>query len=101
MDEYFDNYPEIPIMWVTGWYEVYARSIVDGYREMLKRGRRDQYLVAGPWTHANWDPYNGDANYGAAAGVIPPQRSGIPRLRAAVVQSLAQRGRERRAGPTR
>ncbi len=72
MDEYFDNYPDIPIMWVTGWYEVYARSIVDGYREMLKRGRRDQYLVAGPWTHANWDPYNGDANYGAKAGLMPP-----------------------------
>lgn len=72
MDEYFDNYPEIPIMWVTGWYEVYARSIVDGYREMLKRGRDNQFLVAGPWTHANWDPYNGDANYGAEAGVIPP-----------------------------
>jgi len=72
MDEYFDNYPDIPIMWVTGWYEVYARSIVDGYLEMLKRGRENQFLVAGPWTHANWDPYNGDANYGAKAGVIPP-----------------------------
>ena len=72
MDEYWDSYPDIPILWVTGWYEVYARSIVDGYLAMLERGRSNQYLVAGPWTHANWDPFNGDANYGGIAGTIPP-----------------------------
>jgi predicted acyl esterase len=67
MDEWFDRYPAIPILWITGWWEVYARSVVDGWRRMVELGRPHQHLLAGPWTHHNFTPWNGDANYGADA----------------------------------
>jgi hypothetical protein len=71
MDEYFDAFPVMPILWITGWYEVYARSIFAGFAEMVERKRPHQYLLAGPWTHNNFDAWNGDANYGVSAGTVP------------------------------
>jgi putative CocE/NonD family hydrolase len=73
MDQYFDSFPDIPILWVTGWYEVYPRSIVGGFQEMVKRNRKNQYLLGGPWTHANTHPYAGDANFGDKAEMIPDE----------------------------
>jgi putative CocE/NonD family hydrolase len=72
IDEWFDRFPRIPMLWITGWYEVYARSIVDGYEAMVRRDAPNQHLLAGPWTHNNFEPFNGDANYGFEAGRIPP-----------------------------
>ena len=71
MNEYFDSFPDIPTLWVTGWYEVYPRSIIDGFQSMVSRKRKGQFLLGGPWTHANTNPYAGDANFGGDAGVIP------------------------------
>ena len=48
MDEYMDVFPDVPMLSVVGWYEVYPRSIVDSHQEMAKRGRKHQFLLAGP-----------------------------------------------------
>ena len=64
MDEYFEDYPKMPILWVVGWYDWYPRTISDGYQKMVKLGRENQYLLIGPWTHNNFDPSQGDLNFG-------------------------------------
>jgi putative CocE/NonD family hydrolase len=70
MDEYFDNYPDIPICWTVGWYEVYTRSISDGFQAMIKRGNKNQHIIIGPWTHNNFNLFAGDVNFGAKGGNI-------------------------------
>ena len=64
MDEYFESYPEIPILWVVGWFDWYPKTISDGYQKMVKMGRENQYLLIGPWTHNNFDTIQGDVSFG-------------------------------------
>jgi putative CocE/NonD family hydrolase len=64
MDEYFDRFPDLPILWVCGWYDWYPRTISDGYQKMVQRGRRHQFLLIGPWTHHNFNSTCGDVNFG-------------------------------------
>lgn len=69
MDEYFESFPEVPILWVVGWYDWYPRTIIDGYRKMVQMQRENQYLLVGPWTHNNFDLLCGDVNFGAAGTI--------------------------------
>lgn len=64
MDEYFGTFPDIPILWVTSWFDWYPRTISDGYQEMVRRGRKNQCLCIGPWTHNNFNTTVGDVNFG-------------------------------------
>ncbi len=67
-DEYFDAYPKIPILWVTGWLDNYPGSIVEGYRRMVEMGRQNQALLVGPWTHNSFTASAGDVNFGNEGG---------------------------------
>lgn len=64
MSEYFQNFPDIPILWVVGWYDWYPRTIIDGYKKMRALGRRNQHLLVGPWTHNNFNRTCGDVDFG-------------------------------------
>ena len=71
MDQYLDRFPQMPVLSVVGWYEIYARSIVDTHEQLVAKGRQNQFLLCGPWTHANTNPSCGDVNFGTAASNIP------------------------------
>jgi putative CocE/NonD family hydrolase len=64
MDEQFASYPDIPTLWVGGWYDWYPRSISDGYQKMVALKHHNQYLLMGPWTHNNFEPACGDVHFG-------------------------------------
>jgi len=64
MDEYFDRFPDMPVLWVVGWYDWYPRTISVGYQKMVRMGRKNQYLLIGPWTHHNFNSTCGDVNFG-------------------------------------
>jgi putative CocE/NonD family hydrolase len=64
MDEHFANYPEIPILWVGGWFDWYPRSMSDGYQKMVALKRKNQYLLMGPWTHDNFNSGCGEVDFG-------------------------------------
>jgi putative CocE/NonD family hydrolase len=64
MDEHFDSFPTMPVLWVTSWFDWYPRTICDGYQRMVAMGRKDQHLLIGPWTHYNFDNSPGDVNFG-------------------------------------
>jgi putative CocE/NonD family hydrolase len=70
MDEYLDAYPDMPILWVGGWYDWYPRSMSDGYQKMVQRKRKNQYLLMGPWTHNNFDPACGEVHFGFGGGSL-------------------------------
>jgi len=71
MDQHLDRFPRMPVLSVVGWYEIYARSIVDTHEQLVAKGFPNQYLLCGPWTHANTNASCGDVNFGEAATKIP------------------------------
>ena len=70
MDELFDSFPDIPILWVTSWFDWYPRTISDGYQQMVARGRKNQHLLIGPWNHNSFRPTVGDVNFGEAGAPV-------------------------------
>jgi putative CocE/NonD family hydrolase len=70
MDEHFSAFPDIPILWVVGWYDWYPRSICDGYQKMVKLKRKHQHLLVGPWTHNNFEPACGEVHFGFGDGKV-------------------------------
>jgi putative CocE/NonD family hydrolase len=70
MDEYLDRFPDMPILWVTSWFDWYPRTLSDGYQKMVRLGRKNQHLIIGPWSHNNFDTVVGDVNFGNRGGRI-------------------------------
>ncbi len=70
MDEYFDRFPQVPILWITSWFDWYPRTISDGYQAMVAKGRKNHYLIIGPWTHWNFRYTVGDVSFPNQAGGI-------------------------------
>ena len=70
MDEHFESYPDMPILWVVGWFDWYPRTISDGYQAMVDMGRENQHILIGPWTHNNFASSIGEVNFGTEGARI-------------------------------
>jgi putative CocE/NonD family hydrolase len=51
MDDHFTQFPEIPVLWVTGWWDSTVGMTISGFEKLVRLGRDDQYLIVGPWMH--------------------------------------------------
>jgi putative CocE/NonD family hydrolase len=69
MDEHFDAFPRIPILWVGGWYDYYPHAISDSFARFVAQGGTDQYLLMGPWDHSGFAARCGDVSFGEEAAV--------------------------------
>jgi uncharacterized protein len=69
MDEQFERFPEIPILWIGGWYDYYPQAISDSFARFVALGRKDQYLLMGPWDHSGCASGCGDVWFGPPAAV--------------------------------
>ena len=70
-DDYLESFPNIPMLWVTGWYDwFYRATMINNYQKMVKINRKNQYLVVGPWKHNSFDSTIGDVNFGSGGGNI-------------------------------
>ena len=64
---------DVPVIQITGWYDVYCEDALALYAGMRQRGgseraREQQRLVVGPWTHATmFLPITPEYDFGAAA----------------------------------
>ncbi|GAA3928686.1 CocE/NonD family hydrolase [Actinomadura viridis] len=74
---------EVPVLSVTGWYDVYATATIRGHLEM-RRLRPDlrHELIVGPWAHTGALTHlQGEVNFGvaasAAAARLPAQHLGF------------------------
>ncbi len=56
----------LPMFHLSGWYDLYLRGSVDGYRAMAAR-HPNQFLLATPWVHLPWGNLTGGADLGPAA----------------------------------
>ncbi len=56
----------LPMFHLSGWYDLYLRGSVDGYRAMAA-AHPNQFLLASPWVHLPWGNLSGAADLGPAA----------------------------------
>ena len=56
----------LPMFHLSGWYDLYLRGSVDGYRAMQAR-HPDQFLLATPWVHIPWGNQTGGGDFGPQA----------------------------------
>jgi len=70
-ESYFENFPDIPMLWISGWYDGYPRSVCEGYEKLGAMGRQaNQYLLLGPWVHNQLSGNDcGDVNFGPHAHI--------------------------------
>jgi putative CocE/NonD family hydrolase len=70
VEEYYDQYADVPVCLLSGWYDTYTRATVDNFVELRRRKRGPVRMIMGPWTHGvdtlrqSW---SGDADFGIDA----------------------------------
>jgi putative CocE/NonD family hydrolase len=64
----YDRFSDVPIIWMSSWYDPYPRTATDNYVALARRKRSPQRLILGPWTHGNnHETFAGDVDFGPAA----------------------------------
>ncbi|MBM3959936.1 MAG: CocE/NonD family hydrolase [SAR202 cluster bacterium] len=69
---YWEKFPDIPVLWVGGWYDSYARATFESFLGMRRLKKAPQYVLVGPWTHGSetvQQPFAGDVEFPREAGL--------------------------------
>lgn len=64
-----DQLADVPTLYVCGWYDHYAYADPDTltFTKLAARGSQNQYVVFGPWTHADTGLKIGETTFGASS----------------------------------
>ncbi len=69
---YWDDFPDIPILIVGGWYDSYTRATFQNYEGLASRKNSPVRVLVGPWTHGSATidlSYAGDVEFGPEAAL--------------------------------
>ena len=69
---HWDRFPDIPMLFVGGWYDSYTRATFQNFVGLRAGGRRPVRALVGPWTHGNKTvelSYAGDVEFGRDAAL--------------------------------
>ncbi|MSR07328.1 MAG: CocE/NonD family hydrolase [Gemmatimonadetes bacterium] len=70
IEEHWDDYADVPVYWIGGWYDIYAARSPIEYMEMSRRKTSPQRLIMGPWCHCATEATSvGSVDYGPATRV--------------------------------
>ena len=65
---HYDNLPDIPVLFMSSWYDAYVSSTLANYRAFSRHNLSAQHLIMGPWLHGDRNiSHSGDVEFGAAA----------------------------------
>ncbi len=65
-----DRAPDVPVLHIAGWYDVFQRDTIGNYVTMREAGREGQQLLVGPWHHQNiGSRTTGEVDFGDAASM--------------------------------
>lgn len=70
IEEHYDEYRDVPVCLLSGWYDTYTRATVENFVELRRRKRSPVRMIIGPWTHgvaALGESFAGDADFGIDA----------------------------------
>jgi putative CocE/NonD family hydrolase len=64
----YHNIPDIPIMLMSSWYDVYVKSTLENYQVLSEKNHSQTALIMGPWLHGDRNTTHcGDVEFGPAA----------------------------------
>ena len=72
IEEYIDDYPDIPLLFETSWYGHHITATLWKYEQLKKRHRTPKQLVIGTWLHGGdmfIQSWAGDVDFGAEAAL--------------------------------
>lgn len=65
---FYDTFPNIPITFMSSWYDVYVPTTLENFSALKKNSERPINLIMGPWTHGNRSSQVfGDVDFGSEA----------------------------------
>lgn len=65
---YYDQFPDIPMVFMSSWYDPYSRTACENYEGLSRIKRGPLRLVLGPWTHGQRSvTHAGQVDFGSAA----------------------------------
>jgi uncharacterized protein len=65
----YDKYPDIPIYFLSGWYDLFEHGSLHNFMAMAARHKSPTKLVMGPWVHGIGTRGSGDVDFGPTAEV--------------------------------
>lgn len=67
LDKYH-NIPDIPILFMSSWYDAYVKSTLSNYESLRRIKKSPMTLIMGPWLHGDRnDTFSGDVDFGDEA----------------------------------
>ena len=70
--EYWNDFPDVPVLLVGGWYDSYARAVFENFKGLSERKKGPVRILMGPWTHGSSTPevpFSGDIEFGEHAAL--------------------------------
>jgi hypothetical protein len=65
---FYDRIPDIPVLFMSSWYDAYVSSTLDNFNAFAARKQSPQRLIMGPWLHGDRNiSYSGNVEFGQAA----------------------------------
>ena len=69
---FWDDFPDVPILLIGGWYDSYTRSTCKNYEGLAARKQGPVRMLMGPWTHGTQtleQSVAGDVEFGEEAAL--------------------------------
>ena len=66
-EDRYKDYPDIPIYFISGWYDLFERGSLHNYMGMASRNKSVTKLVMGPWVHNVGHRASGSVDFGPSA----------------------------------
>lgn len=65
---HYDDLPDIPVLFMSSWYDAYVSSTLANYAAFKRHNRAPQHLIMGPWLHGDRNiTHSGDVEFGPQA----------------------------------
>jgi uncharacterized protein len=65
----YARYPDIPIYFISGWYDLFLRGTLHNYAGLSARHKSVTKLMVGPWVHNVGPRFAGNVDFGPGAAV--------------------------------
>ncbi|OOF57338.1 CocE/NonD family hydrolase [Rodentibacter myodis] len=68
-EKWYKTLPDIPVLFMSSWYDAYVPSTIANFMAFSKKGRKaPQRLIMGPWLHGDRNiTYSGDVEFSSKA----------------------------------
>jgi len=68
-EAFYGRYPDIPIYFISGWYDLFLHGTLHNYAGLSARHKSLTKLMIGPWVHGIGPRFSGDVDFGPTAAV--------------------------------